>query len=412
MSGAPHEDVRRPPHPRLPPRGRRAAAAAPARLPLQLLRLAAAARAGDRAAVLAYDFLGFGLSEKPRDHDILAALAGRHGRGAGPAPRWGPPVFFVGHDMGTSVATELMARDLDGSLEMDLDRRPAASTARWSRAPPARPWVSGCSAAPDRARSWRGSRASASSATSSARSSRRHHPLSDEEAADQWSLLAHGGGSSLGHRTDPLHGRAGARAPRWHGALARLGEARCTSPGGCSTRWRPRSVLDARPGASAGGPADRASRTSATIRRSRIPAAIAAVALGRPWAAGPASGLDARNHGAIMPRFARAVAVPRTRRRGLIFRRLAGIFDGANPRGRRTRSGRETLITTEGLEKLKEELELLCRPTSGARSPIGSRRRANSGTSRRTPSTTTPRTSRRCSSSGSPSFRTGFAAPR
>ena len=32
----------------------------------------------------------------------------------------GEPVFAVGHDMGTSVATELMARDLEGSLEMDL----------------------------------------------------------------------------------------------------------------------------------------------------------------------------------------------------------------------------------------------------------------------------------------------------
>ena len=31
-----------------------------------------------------------------------------------------PPVFVVAHDMGTSVATELMARDLEGGLEMDL----------------------------------------------------------------------------------------------------------------------------------------------------------------------------------------------------------------------------------------------------------------------------------------------------
>ena len=46
----------------------RPAAAAPARLPLELLRLARAARARARAAVLAFDFLGFGLSDKPRDH--------------------------------------------------------------------------------------------------------------------------------------------------------------------------------------------------------------------------------------------------------------------------------------------------------------------------------------------------------
>ena len=30
------------------------------------------------------------------------------------------PVFIVAHDMGTSVATELMARDLEGALDMDL----------------------------------------------------------------------------------------------------------------------------------------------------------------------------------------------------------------------------------------------------------------------------------------------------
>ena len=56
-------------------------------------------------AALAYDCLGFGLSEKPRDHtytlgeqaNIAEALVARHGDGG--------PVFLVGHDMGTSVAT-------------------------------------------------------------------------------------------------------------------------------------------------------------------------------------------------------------------------------------------------------------------------------------------------------------------
>ena len=71
-------------------------------------------------AVLAYDCLGFGLSEKPRDHDytlgeqadIAEELVARHGEGR--------PVFLVGHDMGTSVATELMARDLDGAAGIEL----------------------------------------------------------------------------------------------------------------------------------------------------------------------------------------------------------------------------------------------------------------------------------------------------
>ena len=71
-------------------------------------------------AVLAPDFLGFGLSEKPRDHtytlhwqaDLVEELVRRHGADK--------QVFFVAHDMGTSVANELMARDLDGDLQMDL----------------------------------------------------------------------------------------------------------------------------------------------------------------------------------------------------------------------------------------------------------------------------------------------------
>src|SRR3954454_21856477 len=57
-------------------------------------------------AVLAPDFLGFGLSEKPRDHDytlhwqadMVEELVRREdGR---------RPVFFCAHDMGTSVANE------------------------------------------------------------------------------------------------------------------------------------------------------------------------------------------------------------------------------------------------------------------------------------------------------------------
>ena len=70
---------------------------------------------------------------------------------------------------------------------------------------------------------------------------------------------------------------------------------------------------------------------------------------------------------------------------------------------------RESLITQDGLEKLKAEIEHLS-TDAGERSPRGSRRRASSATSPRTPSTTTPRTSRRCSSSGSPSSRSGCAA--
>lgn len=65
-------------------------------------------------ATLTLDFLGFGLSDKPRDcaysligqADIVERLVGGEAR----------PVIVVAHDMGTSVATELLARDLEGTL--------------------------------------------------------------------------------------------------------------------------------------------------------------------------------------------------------------------------------------------------------------------------------------------------------
>ena len=72
---------------------------------------------------------------------------------------------------------------------------------------------------------------------------------------------------------------------------------------------------------------------------------------------------------------------------------------------------KDVILTPEGLEKLKQEIEDLS-TTSAARSPNGSRRRASSATSPRTPSTTTPRTSRRCSRRGSRRSRTSCARPR
>src|SRR5439155_10886396 len=72
-------------------------------------------------AWLTLDFLGFGLSDKPRPHryslleqaDIVQAVV------ASKAPG---PVVVVAHDMGTSVTTELLARDLQGQLPFDLQR--------------------------------------------------------------------------------------------------------------------------------------------------------------------------------------------------------------------------------------------------------------------------------------------------
>jgi pimeloyl-ACP methyl ester carboxylesterase len=73
----------------------------------------------DGHRLFAFDFLGFGLSDKPREHlyslrgqaDLVEALAQRFGD---------EPVVMVSHDMGSSVATEILARDIDGLLSFKL----------------------------------------------------------------------------------------------------------------------------------------------------------------------------------------------------------------------------------------------------------------------------------------------------
>src|SRR6478735_5476535 len=72
-------------------------------------------------AWLTLDFLGFGLSDKPRPHryslleqaDIVQQVV------ADAAPG---PVVLLAHDMGTSVATELLARDVAGALPFEIQR--------------------------------------------------------------------------------------------------------------------------------------------------------------------------------------------------------------------------------------------------------------------------------------------------
>jgi pimeloyl-ACP methyl ester carboxylesterase len=171
---------------------------------------------GDHA-VFAFDFLGFGLSEKPRDHlytlgwqaDLTEGLVRRHLEGRA--------VFLVAHDMGTSVATELFARDLEGRLEFELvgallfngsivlERASLTFAQRLLR-----------------------SRVGPLAARLSSERFFRHqferlfsptHPLSAEEAADQWSLICHNGGRSLGHRLIHYLDERERYAERWHGAV-------------------------------------------------------------------------------------------------------------------------------------------------------------------------------------------------
>jgi pimeloyl-ACP methyl ester carboxylesterase len=167
-------------------------------------------------AVLAFDYLGFGLSDKPRDHDyslhwqadLAEELVRRHLDG---------PVFVVGHDVGTSVATELMARDLAGRLSMDvagillfngsiLQERATLTPAQRLLRSPLGPLAA-------RLTSKRFFLNQFGSIFSD------EHPLTAEEGEDQWELLTLNGGHRIGHRLIGYMRERSIYAERWHGAF-------------------------------------------------------------------------------------------------------------------------------------------------------------------------------------------------
>jgi pimeloyl-ACP methyl ester carboxylesterase len=167
-------------------------------------------------AALAPDFLGFGLSEKPRDHeytlhwqaDLVDELVRRQGAS---------PVFIIAHDMGTSVATELMARDLEGSLDMEVTGALLLNGSMVQNA--ASPTLG--------QRLLRSAVGPLFSRLSSERFFRQQfgaifspaHPLTDDEAEDQWALICAGGGRTLNHKTIRYMEERFRHAERWHGAL-------------------------------------------------------------------------------------------------------------------------------------------------------------------------------------------------
>jgi pimeloyl-ACP methyl ester carboxylesterase len=167
-------------------------------------------------ATLTFDFLGFGLSEKPRDHTYTLAwqadAAEELVRRAG-----SPPVFVVGHDMGTSVATELMARDLRGELGMNMAGALLFNGSMLLHL--AKPTLgqnllrSRLGPVFARLTTERGFRAQFSRIFSP------QHPLGAEEAADQWSLIAHDDGQRIAHRTINYMAERERFTDRWHGAI-------------------------------------------------------------------------------------------------------------------------------------------------------------------------------------------------
>ena len=93
-------------------------------------------------------------------------------------------------------------------------------------------------------------------------------------------------------------------------------------------------------------------------------------------------------------------------------RHSAGLAHSRTHFPKDRRMQKDVILTPEGLEKLKQEIEYLSERPSAARSRSASRKPASSATSPRTPSTTTPRTSRRCSRRASRSSRRSCARRR
>lgn len=167
-------------------------------------------------AILAFDFLGFGLSDKPRDHDYTLAwqadlteeLVRRHGGG---------PVHLVAHDMGTSVATELLARDIEGRLGIELaaavlfdgsviiERASLTPGQKLLRSPlgPVLAQLSSSAFFRQQLGSVFG----------------KEHPMSAEEGADQWALMRFKGGSRIAHKLIGYTFERTRHAERWHGAV-------------------------------------------------------------------------------------------------------------------------------------------------------------------------------------------------
>ncbi|HEU0190890.1 MAG TPA: alpha/beta hydrolase [Mycobacterium sp.] len=168
---------------------------------------------------LTLDFLGFGFSDKPRPHryslleqaDLVQAVVADATEGSA------GPVVLIAHDMGTSVATELLARDLDGSLGFDLRRavlsngsiildraslRPIQKVLRSPLGPLAARLANRRMFTREFARLFSDG-----------------HPLSADEAAAQWALLSHNGGHRIGHLLSAYLDERVRYADRWHGAI-------------------------------------------------------------------------------------------------------------------------------------------------------------------------------------------------
>jgi pimeloyl-ACP methyl ester carboxylesterase len=169
-----------------------------------------------RQAVVAFDFLGFGLSDKPPRHEYNLQEQADFAEEVVERAVGSEPVFLVSHDLGTSVATELMARDIEGRLRMNatgglilnssllLDQARRRVGMKLLRGP----------LGPILAR-----------AMSERFYSRQfnalfppEHPPDEGEAEDQWALIAYGGGKRITH-TFPYMDDRERYSDRWRDAF-------------------------------------------------------------------------------------------------------------------------------------------------------------------------------------------------
>lgn len=167
-------------------------------------------------AWLTLDFLGFGLSDKPRPHryslleqaDIVQSVVGSEASG---------PIVLVAHDMGTSVTTELLARDLNGQLPFDLQRVVLSNGSVILHRASLRPIQ----------KLLRGPLGPIAARLSSKRRFTAEfgrlfsaqHPLTADEADAQWALIANNDGHRIAHLLISYLDERERYADRWHGAV-------------------------------------------------------------------------------------------------------------------------------------------------------------------------------------------------
>jgi pimeloyl-ACP methyl ester carboxylesterase len=173
--------------------------------------------------VVLFDFPGFGLSDKPDQRyslrhqaDVAEAVCAALGLNR---------VALVTHDMGDSIGGELLARDLDGDLSLEISRRVLANGSIYLELahltngqlllldlPDARLDPPPADAPPDEGAAMRAALAATFSPDS---------PPDPGELAAQWALIARGGGQRLLPRTIRYIEDRRAEEARFTGAIER-----------------------------------------------------------------------------------------------------------------------------------------------------------------------------------------------